>query len=71
MLNIILEFSDKSIKKPIDPKGLEVDGELDMKVRLMILDGVKDSLIPHMYRKKISWEMWEALQDLFHNKNEN
>lgn len=42
-----------------------------MKARLIILDGVKDSLIPHLSGKNSAHEMWMALQNLFQNKNEN
>ena len=45
--------------------------ELDTKGRLISLDGVKDSLIPHLYGKNSAHEMWMALQNLFQNKNES
>jgi len=45
--------------------------ELDTKTKLIILDGVKDSLIPHISEKNTTHEMWEALQNLFQNKNKN
>ena len=45
--------------------------DLDMRVRLIILDGVKDSLIPHLFEKNIEHEMWMHLQNLFQKKNEN
>ena len=64
-------FSHKDIQKTTDPKELEVYEELDLKAKLIILDGVKDHLIPHLTGKNIAWEMWKALEDLFQNKNEN
>jgi len=70
-VNKIWEFAKKSIKKSTDPKDLEVYEELDMKVRLIILDGVKDSPIPHLSMKNSTHEMWMALQFFFQNKNEN
>ena len=38
---------------------------------MIILDGVKDHLIPHLTGKNTAWHMWEALKTLFQNKNEN
>lgn len=70
-VNRIWEFSKKAIKNPIDPKELEVYEDLDTMARLIILDGVKDALIPHLFRKNNTHEMWMAIQNLFQNKNEN
>lgn len=46
-VNNIWEFVEQAMKKPTDPKELEVYKDLDTRVRLIILDGVKDALIPH------------------------
>ena len=61
MVNKIWEFSKKEIQKPTNPKELEVNEELDTKVKLIILDCVKNHLIPHMSRKNTAKEMWKAL----------
>ena len=37
----------------------------------MILDGVKDHLIPHLAEKKTAEDMWDTLNQLFEAKNEN
>ena len=37
----------------------------------MILDGVKDHLIPHLAEKKNANDMWDTLKQLFEAKNEN
>lgn len=65
MVKKIYDFADKEIKKSTDPK------ELDTKENLIILDGVKDHLIPRTSEKSSTHEMWKTLQDLFQNKNEN
>ena len=67
----IWEFIKKAIKKPTSPKDLEVYEYLEMKVRLVILYGVKDPLIPHFFGKNIAHEMWMDPQNLFKNKNKN
>ena len=70
-VNKIWEFAKKEVKKPSDPNELEIFEDLDVRARLIILDCVKDALIPHLSGKKNTHEMWMALQNLFYNKNEN
>ena len=70
-VNRISRFFENDIKKPNNPKELEIYEDLDTKVRLIILDGVKDSLIPPFSGKNTAHEMWMTLQNLSHNKNEN
>jgi hypothetical protein len=41
------------------------------KAQRIILDGVKDPLIPHLSEKKTAYEMWEGLKNLFEAKNAN
>lgn len=65
MVDKIWDFVEKEIKKPTDPKELEVYEEMDTRVKMIILDGVKDPLIPHMSGKNTAHEMWKAFQDLF------
>jgi hypothetical protein len=43
----------------------------DVKSRRIILDGVKDHLIPHLSGKNSTKDKWEALKSLFQSKNEN
>jgi 2-phosphoglycerate kinase len=43
----------------------------EAKAQRIILDGVKDHLIPHLVEKKTTKEMWDALKNLFEVKNEN
>ena len=38
---------------------------------LIILDGVKDHIVPHLSGKKTALEMWKALESLYRCKNEN
>ena len=37
----------------------------------MILDGIRDHLIPHIDEKKTDYEMWNTLKGLYEAKNEN
>jgi hypothetical protein len=51
------------------PIALDVPEGKEAKARRLILDGVKDSLIPHLAEKKTTYEMWET--NLYEAKNEN
>ena len=42
-----------------------------MKARLLILDAVRDHIIPHISGKKITREMWETLKKLYLSDNEH
>jgi len=70
-VNKLWKFTEKEIKKPTDPKELKTYEDLDVRTRLIILDGVKDAIMPHLSGKNNAHEMWMAIQNLFQNKNEN
>jgi hypothetical protein len=50
---------------------LDLHEAKEAKAQRIILDGVKDPLIPHLSKKKTSYEMWETLKNLFEAKNSN
>jgi hypothetical protein len=54
-----------------DPVALDLHEVKEAKAQRIILDGVKDHLIPHLAEKKTTKEMWDALKNLFEAKNEN
>ncbi len=56
---------------PVDPVALDVYEVREAKAQRIILDGVKDALIPHLAEKKTAFEMWETLKNLYEAKNEN
>jgi len=70
LVNKIWEFVGKEISKTTTPNEFAEFEELDAKAKVIILDGVKDHLIPHL-TKNTTHDVWKALQDLFSNKNEN
>jgi hypothetical protein len=55
----------------IDPVALDLYEVKKAKSQRIILDGVKDDLIPHLAEKKTTKEMWDALKYLFEANNEN
>jgi hypothetical protein len=54
-----------------DPIALDVHEGKEAKAHRLILDGVKDSHIPHLLEKKTTYDMWETLKNLYEAKNEN
>jgi hypothetical protein len=55
----------------IDPIVLDVHEAKEAKDQRLILDGVKDSHIPHLVENKTTYEMWETQENLYEEKNEN
>ena len=51
----------KTVAILVDPVANEKYEEAEAKVKCMILDKVKDHVIPHISKKNTRREMWEAL----------
>jgi hypothetical protein len=54
-----------------DPVSLDLHEIKEAKAQRIILDGVKDHLIPHLGEKNTAKGMWDSLKNLFEAKNEN
>jgi hypothetical protein len=54
-----------------DPIALDVHEVKEAKAQRIILDGVRDHLIPHLDEKQTTKDMWDALKNLYEAKNEN
>ena len=54
-----------------DLVALDLHEVKEAKAQRIILNGVKNHLIPHLVEKKTTKEMWNALKNLFEAKNEN
>jgi hypothetical protein len=65
MENDIWEITNSIVAPPTDPKDLASHHLKDVKARRIILDRVKDHLIPHLSGKNSSRHMCEALKILF------
>ena len=57
--------------KPTDRDELEEFEAVEARAQRVILDGVKDYLIPHLAEKKTTKDTWDSLNQLFEAKNEN
>jgi hypothetical protein len=70
--NKIWSFVSSVVVVPTeDPIALDVHEGKEVEAQRLILDGVKNSLIPHLAEKKTAYEMWETLKNLYEAKNEN
>jgi hypothetical protein len=65
------ELVDKLVVPPTHPQDLEVHQKKEIKVEQVILDSMKDYLIPHFYEKKTAYEMFDSLRGLFQSTNMN
>jgi hypothetical protein len=54
-----------------DPITLDLHEVIKSRAERILLDGVKDHLIPHLAEKKTSKEMWDALTKLYRSDNQN
>jgi hypothetical protein len=71
MENGLWEFANTKVTPPTNPKDLAVHELKDVKAKRIILDAVKDHLIPHISEKKSAKEMFVALTNLFQSNNTN
>jgi hypothetical protein len=70
--NKIYSYVSSVVETPTaDPVALDLHEFKEAISKRIILDGVKDHLIPHLAKKKTTKEMWDALKKLFKMKNEN
>jgi hypothetical protein len=71
MENGLWDIANTTVTPPTDPKDLAVHEQKDVKARRIILDAVKDHLIPHRYEKTSTRDMFVALMNIFQNNNAN
>ena len=58
-------FTFKTIAIPVDPVENDKYEEAMARAKSIILDGVKDHVVPHIAEKETTYEMWEALKKLY------
>ena len=54
----------KTIAIPVDPNDNKYE-EAMARAKSIILDGVKDHIVPHIAEKERAYEMWEAPKKLY------
>jgi hypothetical protein len=63
--NEIWDIVEKTQVVPTDTVLLVTFTKKNVKAKRMLLDAVKDHIIPHVSGKKNAYEMWEALIKLY------
>ena len=55
----------RTIAIPVDPTDNDKYEEAMVRAKTIILDGVKDHIVPHIAEKDTTNEMWETLKKLY------
>lgn len=63
--NRIKDYALKVVVVPVDVDPLKKYEEAQAKAKCMILDRVKDQVVPHIAEKETTREMWETLITLY------
>ena len=67
----VWDIVEKTIDPPTDATKLAAYKKKSIKAKRLILDGVKDHVIPHVRGKDRAFEVWAALTNLYQSSNEN
>ena len=70
-VNDLLNFAKTTVTPSTDAPLLAEHSKKDAKARMLILDTVRDHIIPHLSRKKTTKEIWDALTELYQSDNHN
>ena len=54
---------------PTDPMSLAKFKKKNIKAKRIILDSVKDHIIPHVAGRDYGFQMWESLSNLYQSSN--
>jgi hypothetical protein len=68
--NGLKEFIDKDVPKP-DAANLDAWQKKVEKARRILLEGVRDQIVPNIHGKSTPYEMWNTLTDLFQKNNDH
>ena len=67
----IVEMAVTVPNKIVDAIGYATYQKRDVKAKRVMVDVVKDRLVPHIARKANAFEMWTSLTNMYQNSNEN
>ena len=62
-------FALRTMAIPVDPADNENYEDVMAREKCIILDGVKDHVVPHIAEKNTTKEMWDTLMTLYHNNS--
>jgi hypothetical protein len=69
--NDLKEYVESVVLSPNNPQELAAHKKKEVKAKRVLLDSVKDHLIPHIFEKKTAKDMYDALVGLYQSKNTN
>ena len=61
---------DNAVAEPLDAAHLRQFKKNMARAKQLILDGVKDHIVPHIVAKTIAREMWVGLENLYQGSSE-
>ena len=67
--NDLKEYVETMVVDSTDPQELTTHKKKEVKVKWVLLESVKDHLIPHIAEKTTTKNMYDALVGLYQNKN--
>ena len=65
------EIVEQTVTVPTDTTLLAEFKKKNVKAKRIILDSVKDHIIPHVVEKDYAFQMWESLGNLYQSSNQN
>lgn len=65
------DIVEKTIIVPTNSTLLAAFNKRNVKAKRIILDAIKDHVIPHVTGKKYAFEMWESLTKLYQSSKQN
>jgi hypothetical protein len=69
--DIVNSTQTNLVTMPIDATLLAAYTKKNIKAKRIIIDAIKDHVIPHVTGKANAYEMWESLTKLYQSSNEN
>jgi len=63
--NRVKNFALKVVAISVDPNDNDKYEEAMVRAKCIILDRVKDHVVPHIAEKEMTFLMWEALKNLY------
>jgi hypothetical protein len=66
-----LEIAEGKVAALADLVQLATHTKKDVKARRILVDGVKDHIIPQLFGKKTTKDMWEALVKIYLSENQS
>ena len=68
---IMVNTTQNLVEVPTDPVQLAEFRKKNVKEKILILEGIKDHVIPHVRGKTYAHEIWTTLTSLYQSSNEN